>query len=46
MRSDMASVPPVQWIKLSPDKRDANEMASRAITGTGGAASYTIVWCK
>ncbi len=40
VRRGVVSAPSVWWKKLSPDKRNANEVTSQAIADMGGAATY------
>jgi anaerobic selenocysteine-containing dehydrogenase len=40
IRRGVVSAPSVWWKKLSPDKRNANELTSQAIADMGGAATY------
>ena len=40
VRSGVVSAPSVWWKKLSPDRRNANEVTSQAIADMGGAATY------
>ena len=40
VRRGVVSAPSVWWKKLSPDKRNANELTSQAVADMGGAATY------
>jgi len=40
VRRGVVSAPSVWWKKLSPDRRNANELTSQAIADMGGAATY------
>jgi anaerobic selenocysteine-containing dehydrogenase len=40
VRRGVVSAPSVWWKKLSPDKRNANELTSQALADMGGAATY------
>jgi len=40
VRPGVVSAPSVWWKKLSPDRRNANEVTSQAIADMGGAATY------
>jgi anaerobic selenocysteine-containing dehydrogenase len=40
VRRGVVSAPSVWWKKLSPDRRNANEVTSQAIADMGGAATY------